>query len=100
MHLPKQYYVRVSRPLGAEELQALGNVQEVNLDGELTLPSAWKSLAEERNPNWVSTTLYEGKNRQIRRMLKSLGIGVQRLIRVSLGPLALDPLPRGQVREL
>ena len=97
-HLPKRYFVRVVNPLTAAELAALGT--SIDLDGELTLPSTWTSMAEQRNPNWVSIELLEGKNRQIRRMLQVVGAKVQRLIRVAIGPLELGSLARGAVREL
>jgi 23S rRNA pseudouridine2605 synthase len=50
--------------------------------------------------SWLEITLDEGKNRQIRRMLQSLGIVVLRLIRVAIGPLALGQLAKGQTRPL
>ena len=80
-HLPKVYEVRVGRPLRPAELEALGS--DVDLGGELTQRSVWTSMAEERNPSWVRVQLREGKNRQIRRMLLALGVGVQRLIRTA-----------------
>ena len=62
-HLPKVYEVRIDRPLRPAELEALG--AEIDLDGELTRPSTWTSMAEERNPSWVRVQLSEGKNRQV-----------------------------------
>jgi 23S rRNA pseudouridine2605 synthase len=44
--------------------------------------------------------LHEGRNRHIRRLLGALGIEVQRLIRVAIGPLALGDLAPGAVRAL
>lgn len=49
---------------------------------------------------WLEIVLDEGKNRQIRRLLSVFGIGVLRLIRVSIGTLALGDLPKGQWRRL
>lgn len=45
-------------------------------------------------------TLHEGINRQIRRLLASAGFKVRRLVRTSVGPIALAPLEPGEGREL
>ena len=97
-HVPKTYLVRASRPLHPDELEAL--CSSIDLGGELTRPSDWASMSAERNPNWVRVQLREGKNRQIRRMLHTLGVRVQRLIRTEIGPIELGELARGAVREL
>ncbi|MFN3572273.1 MAG: pseudouridine synthase [Phenylobacterium sp.] len=49
---------------------------------------------------WISLTLSEGKNREVRRVLESLGLKVNRLIRLSYGPLALGTLDVGQIEEV
>jgi 23S rRNA pseudouridine2605 synthase len=53
----------------------------------------------ERN-SWLEIVLHEGKNRQIRRMLESLGVVVLRLVRVAIGKLELGDLPKGESRQL
>jgi 23S rRNA pseudouridine2605 synthase len=50
--------------------------------------------------SWLEITLDEGKNRQIRRLLEAQGVGVLRLVRVSIGPLELGDLKKGAVRRL
>lgn len=55
--------------------------------------------AGEKN-TWLEIVLDEGKNRQIRRLFDALGIEVLRLVRISIGPLALGALPRGKSRFL
>jgi len=49
---------------------------------------------------WITLTLAEGKNREVRRVLEALGLKVNRLIRLSYGPLALGTLESGQIEEV
>lgn len=55
--------------------------------------------AGERNA-WLEIVLDEGRNRHIRRLLAAHGIGVLRLVRVAIGPIALGDLPKGAWRYL
>ena len=50
--------------------------------------------------NWIDMTLTEGKKREARRALESVGLTVNRLIRVSYGPFELEDLPEGEVAEV
>ncbi|MEQ9506914.1 MAG: pseudouridine synthase [Hyphomonas sp.] len=50
--------------------------------------------------SWLTVTLSEGKKREVRRALESVGLLVNRLIRVSYGPFLLDVLKPGQVEEI
>lgn len=49
---------------------------------------------------WITLTLTEGKNREVRRVLEALGLKVNRLIRVSYGPFQLGALEPGAVEEI
>jgi 23S rRNA pseudouridine2605 synthase len=49
---------------------------------------------------WMTLTLSEGKNREIRKVMEALGMQVNRLIRLSYGPFKLGPLPRGALEEI
>jgi 23S rRNA pseudouridine2605 synthase len=49
---------------------------------------------------WASVSLKEGRNREIKRVMESLGLKVARLIRVSYGPFQLGQLASGQVEEI
>lgn len=50
--------------------------------------------------SWISVTLREGRNREIRRVMETLGLKVNRLIRTAYGPFQLGKMPRGQVTEM
>ena len=49
---------------------------------------------------WLTLTLTEGKNREIRKVMEALGLRVNRLIRLSYGPFQLGQLPRGGLEEI
>ena len=50
--------------------------------------------------HWLRITLTEGRNRQVRRMCAAVGLPVLRLVRVAVGPWALDGLAPGAWREV
>ncbi len=50
--------------------------------------------------SWLTISLHEGRNREIRRVMQHLGYHVTRLIRVAYGPFQLGKLPRGGVEEV
>jgi 23S rRNA pseudouridine2605 synthase len=49
---------------------------------------------------WITVTLSEGKNREVRRVLESIGLKVNRLIRIAYGPFALGELAAGGIEEV
>ena len=92
--IPKIYHVTLSKVLTKEELATLRAPME--LDGYRLQPVAVKKLA----PDTIQMNLYEGRNRQIRRMCEAAGLKVLRLQRVAIGDLGLGDLPLGRWREL
>ena len=76
------------------------------LDGRMTAPAEFDIVSYEpggdgRPPRTVvQIVLYEGRNRQIRRMCEELGLEVTRLRRIAVGTVKLGMLPAGKWRHL
>lgn len=97
--LEKTYHVQISAVADEELLAAMMRGIRM-LEGE-TLRAKRASLLRQGTKNcWIVVVLDEGKNRQIRRLLAALHVGVLRLVRVQIGSLELGKLPKGEVRKL
>jgi 23S rRNA pseudouridine2605 synthase len=98
-HLEKTYHVQIDKLVDQKFLHAI--VNGVRVDGGEVLRAARVRLLRVGEKNcWLEIILDEGKNRQIRRMLKPLGTEVLRLVRVAIGPLPLGELAKGAFRAL
>jgi len=96
--VPKTYHVQVDGmldPAMAEEM-----TRGVVDNGERLRATSVQTLRTGNKNCWIEIVLQEGKNREIRRMLKAFGLDVLRLIRVRIGPLPLGDLAKGAVRHL
>jgi 23S rRNA pseudouridine2605 synthase len=98
-HLDKTYHVQIRQIADAALLESLKKGVRTKEGDTLRVKDASLLRQGERN-SWVEIILDEGKNRQIRRMLETLGIEVLQLIRVAIGPLALGELAKASVRQL
>ena len=96
--LDKTYRVQVDRIPVEADLQAMR--EGIECEGALLCAKSTTLLRAGEKNAWLEIVLDEGRNRQIRRILESLDIGVLRLVRVAIGPLQLGELPKGQWREL
>jgi 23S rRNA pseudouridine2605 synthase len=95
----KEYRALVRGEPTAEALERLRS--GIELDDGRTAP-AEVELAQPApgGRRWLRVTLREGRNRQVRRMLAAVGLPVERLRRVRIGPLELGGLPPGASRPL
>lgn len=94
----RRYRVRANGRITQEALDRLG--KGIRVDGVEYGPiRATLDRAQGANA-WMTMTLREGKNREIRNVLRALGLTVNRLIRVSYGPFQLGELKPGAVEEI
>lgn len=98
-HVPKTYRVTVRPPMNDTQLATLTNGVKLD-DGTVTQPAEVLIMAEEENRIVLQFTIYEGKNRQIRRMCEAVGLNLVRLKRTAIGDIRLGMLPQGKWREL
>lgn len=97
-HVPKIYRVTV-RP-NITDNQILTLMSGMIIDGKKTAPAEVRVLKKEENRTVLEIILYEGRNRQIRKMCEQLEIDVARLKRISIAGVKLGMLPQGKWREL
>ncbi|PZP51060.1 MAG: pseudouridine synthase [Pseudopedobacter saltans] len=113
----REYWVQVDGAIDENAIRLLEKGVDISINGKThhTLPAKAQFLSEkitipERNPPirfrkeipapWISLTLKEGKNRQVRKMTAALGFPTLRLVRYRIEKLILDGLQPGEMKEL
>ena len=94
----RRYKVRVHGRVNEKSLADLQN--GITVDGINYGPIKAEIETVKGSNAWLMITLSEGKNREIRRVMKHLGFDVARLIRLSYGPFQLGALKPGEVKEV
>ncbi|WDE07819.1 pseudouridine synthase [Thalassomonas viridans] len=115
--IEKEYYVQVDGAITEEAILQLQNGVEIGingskyltlpckvfkLDGEPELPARDRKIRDPKHgpTSWISITLCEGKNRQIRKMTAAVGFATLRLVRVRIGDIHVNSLNAGDVVAL
>ena len=112
--MPKTYWVQVEGEINDTQLQQLMQgldlkdgrtkpCQAQRIDNKIGIQQLWSRqppIRERKHipTNWLSITLKEGKNRQVRRMTAVVGLPALRLIRMSIGHWQIDDLLPGQYK--
>jgi 23S rRNA pseudouridine2605 synthase len=96
--IPKTYLVKVKGEIEEEKLEKLR--RGVKLEDGMTLPARAKKVRKAENNSWIEMTIYEGRKRQIRRMLEKVGHLVLKLKRIAIDGLKLKGLMPGELRPL
>jgi 23S rRNA pseudouridine2605 synthase len=94
----RRYRVRVH---GVPDQQKLASLAKgLTIDGERYGPIDAGLDSRKGDNAWLTVSLHEGRNREIRRVMAHLGLAVTRLIRIAYGPFQLGTLARGAVNEV
>ena len=96
--IPKHYEVTVRGRVSETQLERLNG--SFLLDGYATRPAEVKLLSQSTAGAVLSFTLYEGRNRQIRRMCEEVKLSITRLTRVAIGKITLAGVEIGRYRHL
>lgn len=94
----KVYRVKVAGKVSDEQMEIL--TSELVIDGYKIQPVVVNVSSEDESGTVLKMTLFEGRNRQIRKMCEAADLTVKRLSRISIGNLKLDGLPVGKWRYL
>jgi len=94
----RTYRARLFGKVGQADLDKLA--EGIVLDGVRYGPVIADLERSKGLYSWASVKLTEGKNREVKRLMESLGLKVARLIRVQYGPFHLGHLPEGAVEEI
>lgn len=94
----KEYHVRVRGKVDPQQIKRLSDGVELE-DGPVSGATV-RLLKADQNNDWLSVTIREGRNRQVRRMCAAVGLSVVRLRRIRYGSLTLGGLKTGEYRLL
>ncbi|MBN2035692.1 MAG: rRNA pseudouridine synthase [Chitinispirillaceae bacterium] len=97
-HIKKTYRVQLERALSESDAQQL--LDGIVSEGQTLHAGGVRAVPGGRDETWYELDLYEGKNRQIRRMLGALHFRIIRLIRIRFACVRLGDLAPGAFREL
>ncbi|ABV86086.1 pseudouridine synthase [Shewanella pealeana] len=112
--IEKEYYVQVDGLVSQAQLLQLQQGVEIGISGgkyltlpcqvellttEPNLPARGKKIRDPRHgpTSWLSVTIAEGKNRQVRKMTAAVGLPTLRLVRVRIGHICLKQMQPGEV---
>ena len=97
-HVPKIYRVSVTGEVSDTLLDALRAPMEI--DSYRIMPVKVELISKEPSLSVLEMTLFEGRNRQIRKMCEAVGLKIKKLERIAIGSIKLGSLPYGKWRYL
>ncbi len=96
--IPKTYRVKIDGFLEDKDITKLE--KGIKLEEGITAPAKVKRIKKMKANSWIEITIYEGKKRQIRRMLERIKHTVIKLIRIKINGIELGNLKPGEFRHL
>ncbi len=97
-HIPKVYHVKSYSDIDSSVIKKLSSPMEI--DGYTIIPAECSVVTMNDNYTVLRMVLYEGRNRQIRKMFEALDLDIKYLRRVAIGDIKLGNLKKGEWRRL
>lgn len=97
-HIPKVYNLRIKGKVSPEDVKKLA--EPMSVDGYDLKPVNASLISVKDDSSLIRMTLFEGRNRQIRKMCDVVGLTIMKLKRVSVGEIELGTLSSGKWRYL
>jgi 23S rRNA pseudouridine2605 synthase len=95
----KQYLAKING-LVSDDIIATLNAGVEMKRGDFARPESVRRVEDRGKYTWLEMVLTEGKNREVRRMIETVGYKVLKLVRTHIGPLSFGSLEVGKWREL
>lgn len=96
--MSKTYLAKIKGEIGEEGLDRLR--KGIRLEDGVTMPAKAKKVRSSENNSWIEIVIYEGRNRQVRRMFDKVGHSVLKLKRIAIDGIRLGDLRPGEMRPL
>lgn len=113
----REYWVQVDGAVTSEAVQQLEKGVDINVDGQMYHTRRCQARILEEEPSlpprfppirfrktvpapWISLTLREGKNRQVRKMTAAVGFPTLRLVRYRIEQLTIAGMKSGELKQL
>lgn len=97
-HIPKTYEVLLKVQLTNRQMNSIRN--GIVIDGKRTLPASVQIVDRDDEFYVTHVTIFEGRNREIRKMFEFLNVKIYGLKRLKIGGLEMGNLPEGKYRYL
>ncbi len=96
--IPKVYLAKIDGFIEDKEITRL--TKGIMLDDGMTAPAKVRRVRNLDHNSWIEITIYEGRKRQVRRMLEAIGHPVRKLKRIAINGIHLGDLRTGDFRYL
>jgi len=97
-HIAKTYEIKTKYLLTQKQMNQVRN--GIVIDGKKTLPAKIELVAQDEHYYIYNITIFEGRNREIRKMFEFLNLKIYALKRISIGDLSLGSLEEGKYKYL